>query len=612
MNNTNYHYLTKTPGGLPPKRFLSLGYATEDCRTSPDGTGPEVRICKAWSLGLYSGTTEKYGVENVWFGQSPHELHRILKHQTRFKGQLDLWCIGAMSMMGCLAFWQYIEDGIWLTKKGKWTGTVIVSDPPVSVSLQGRTGNGTLRILGLENLGIWSDTDLGSVTQKDAVDRISFTKAHESPADYADVVSSSVGWYVMQWHHNVARQKLGSIKTTIAGQSRAAFRHRFLRFPLLCHRNAEATRLEESAIMQGRTECFRLGHVNGPVYHLDFQSFYPCLLRDEPMPARMKYVEARADGDIRLTKYEGYYLIANVRIDTDSPHYPHVNDIGQVFPIGKFETTLCEDELYNGILLGDVMEISQVAAYEPEVIFREWVDWCLHLRAEAKKRGDRVAEMVAKLLTNSLWGSFAKRKRLWETVKELQPVQPWAEWFERELVGGPLEHYRSIGWLGQRLVDYGFDDDALPAITAAINSAGRFAMLGIIETAGRSHCYYVSTDSLLCDEIAMNRLATVDAIRENCPGKLRVVDVSEWVRINGIHAVETQFGTTSAGVPEHAKIDELGNSEWRAMEKISGALKRGQTPGANIVVRNRGTVGNYKHGEVMQDGTVKPLRLEDW
>lgn len=607
--NSKTHYLSKLQPGTMPKRILTLGVSVLPVREPGNGLPVPFLKSVAWYLGEYTTGITSWGKTGWHCGRNGIELTRLLKKTIRGKGQTLLWTINLPVTLAALDFWQAIESGLWLLKTDKWTGTVIVSDPPNMLVVKAMDCKDSLRCLDLKNIGIETIDALRETVNADGLCTNDWPDCGFDAEACAESISNSIAVYLERWFGFITKHDLGKQKNTIAGQARTAFRTRFLKWPMLCHRNAEATQIEQDALFQGRSECFRYGKVHGPIYHIDFQSFYPAVVRNTNMPVRMKYVVKDNFADIVQAKQAGWEVIAECEIETDKPDYPCRHNGYQVFPTGRFQTTLCFPELQHALSRREVISIKHAALYHGEPIFAEWVDWCLGVRQEAKRKGDKVAEHVVKLLTNSLWGSFAKRKRLWQSLRDLPTSRPWGNWFEIELESGIIDHYRSIGWLGQKCVDYGFDDDSLPAITAYISSYGRNFLRRVIDCCRRENIYYVCTDGIYCNKQAMSILQSFRLLGNDTIGKARIVSVHPWIVIHGIHCIENPCGIMYAGMQSGAERQDDDSYQWNTIESVTGSLNRGHRPEAFVVPRTRKVPTVYHHGRVCGDGSIDPIRL---
>lgn len=612
MSARVFHYLKSAPAGERPARFLTFGASLCPCNKESPYTEEKRLVLASWASSEWTRCALDYGQSREAKGNAPRSLWRWLYARMKKGECVDVWCHGAVAIAGAIGLWELVERKQWLLVDGNWTGTAVLSDPPVIITMRPAHGKGVLRLLDLRNLGIKTLADLREATDGPYTVASDWWSHGWDANECAVAIDEAIGRYLDSWYTFCERERLGAPKPTLAGQAWAAYRHRFIDKPILCHANQAALQLEEDAIFQGRTECFRLGRINGPVYHLDFCSQYAWLGRTCDFPARLKYYGDGINSNLCDWIKEGWHCIAEVVIETNKPHYPYNLKGEQVFPVGKFITVLCGPELIDSILANSVVNVGRFACYEPDNILKSWSGYCLDTRKIMRSKKDRVGEYVIKMLTNGLWGRWAKRELRWRTDKEVVPDKPWGEWYEREKGKEMLQKVRSVGWLPQRFADEGYARDASPAVYAWLTSLGRSALAYAIASCPVGSVYYCATDSILCSESGYQALQACGYIDKESPGKMKLVSTYPWVKIHGIHQWETPEGRTASGVPLKAEGSDESGYSWENVEKPTGALKRGQRPQAILVPAARGATLPYRHGIVGTDGKVSPLVREDW
>lgn len=156
----------------------------------------------------------------------------------------------------------------------------------------------------------------------------------------------------------------------------------------------------------GRTEIFKRGYYKNMNY-LDFNSLYPsCMMNEYPDPNSAKFVHYPSK---EIIEYEG---IANVRMEIEEMHIPilPVMEKKLLFPTGKIRGTYTHLEIRKAQQEGYVLKqifwsIYYHKTFEP---FKRFVEDMYSKRMEYKNEGNK-AEMVFKLLMNSLYGKFAQK-----------------------------------------------------------------------------------------------------------------------------------------------------------------------------------------------------------
>ena len=89
----------------------------------------------------------------------------------------------------------------------------------------------------------------------------------------------------------------------------------------------------------GRTECFRIGTFDGPLYYIDVNSMYPSVMKTGDYPTKLQGVYKNIeDREVDIWLREKCF-IAEVTLSTDIPIYPLVNNGRLIFPTGTFKAT---------------------------------------------------------------------------------------------------------------------------------------------------------------------------------------------------------------------------------------------------------------------------------
>lgn len=608
MNN-KYHYLGAAGPTKPVERFAVL--ASVNRRVRHEGATEDMLECAAWSLRVVAHDSIGYATECKRYGRlgdNPSPWPSIMK-LLRTRRQLDVWVVGANDTLRASGFFDMIDEGKIITRNENWNGQAVLSNPPIMITVRPAKGRGQMRVLCLGNIGIYTTDDLIEAAGDDTEttsDILSTLKSIPATADYLAQIAER---YLCEWFDAVESQRLGPIKTTLASQAWAAFRHRFLSHPLLCHCDVQASNLEYAGTFSGRAECFRIGHIDGPLYHYDVKSCYPSLLKGEPIPCRLKHVREGNASSLIAAMASGYVCVADVTLSTNVPQFPLKMQSITCWPTGTFRTVLIGRELQAAMKLVPQPIVHVFAAYETDCIFDKWIDWAVGYREQCKSGNDSVGENVAKLLTNSLWGRFAKRDRHWRNVDNDCSVVDWEDWFERVPGETQMQHFRSFGGLTQCLEDEGYNREAVPIVTAFINSLGRDYLWRLMSYVGRENVVYCATDSVILTSMGNATLAGGQATMAIGQCRLSLQAVYDCLNIRGIHHYDALGLDVDAGVPMSVSRDENGVAHWSTVEPLSGPMSRGECPTARIVPRKRDTNVKYLHGVVGKDGRVTPHHI---
>jgi hypothetical protein len=290
---------------------------------------------------------------------------------------------------------------------------------------------------------------------------------------------------------------LGSFRLTGPAQAMAAYRHRFMRpYSMLVHKDPDALAAERRAVWAGRCEVWQHGEVTGPLYEWDYRTAYLNIALTTNVPVRFR---GSAEGLsvanlLRLAKNRS--IVSDCIVDTERPVVPCRTKAGIAWPIGRFETTLWDNEIR--LARENGAEIQPVKSWV-YMRFPALVDWAIWLSQALGPNGlpvDALERIMLKDWARSLIGRFGARWPQWEKIAtlpesglELLPyidkdtgaegayLQNGHDWFERSgYVDAP---------------------DAMPAVMGYIMAEARCRLWRAMQRAGLGNVAYVDTDSLI-------------------------------------------------------------------------------------------------------------------
>jgi hypothetical protein len=308
------------------------------------------------------------------------------------------------------------------------------------------------------------------------------------------------------WLSFLDEHDLGDWSITTAGQSWNAYRHKFMPCKIGIHNRADAIHLERASYKGGRCEVWRIGKfLNGPFYKLDVNGLYAHCMRAYKSPQKLVKVLTNITPQELSRLLDRYMVIADVLVETDQPVYPVVLEGYNVFPVGSFRTCLTTFDLQYALPRGHITGIGQVAIYEPQYLFKPFIDYFTPLRQQYKDQGDTGRSLLCKLIRNSLYGKFGQKG------------------YEQETIGdAPLDAVNVTRWIdsetGQKCVDWTFGGkvirqyyteegfDSFPAIASHVASAGRWILWDYAQKASLENVYYADTDSLIVNQVGYDAL----------------------------------------------------------------------------------------------------------
>jgi hypothetical protein len=410
----------------------------------------------------------------------------------------------------------------------------------------------------------------------------------------------------MDWWRFLKEHDLGGFAPTISAQAMRTFRHRFMKHEIFIDDNTEALDLARRSYFGGRTECFYIGKLSGPIYKLDINAMYPHIMRTVAMPARLIGHYKRSDENEIAKLLKDYAIIAAVEIETDERAYPVLSSSRLVFPVGRFRTVLCGPELAHALQRGRITSVKEFACYGQDVLFDSYVNFFQSLRVAAKERGDDAESDRAKRMQNHLYGKFGQNGRVYKIIGETKE-QECKSWIEYDVETGTVHKLRQYAGVIEEYQEEGESRASHPAIASYVTSAARAYLWELITTAGIENVYYCDTDSVWANEDGYKRLTP--HIHPTRLGDLKVESVHNNVYIHGLKDYELDGQRKTKGVRDSATL--LSPCEFRQVQftNLKGLLQRGDLTAPYTKDITKRLTRRYTKGNVGPDGRVSPLRL---
>ena len=448
---------------------------------------------------------------------------------------------------------------------------------------------------------------------------------HESSArDWAQYALQSalslIGW--------VRENDLGMLRSTIAGQALAAYRHRGMKHEIVMHDVADVQALERAGYFGGQTEVFFRGKITapteydktidpdtlpkwskikfGPVFRYDINGFFPSIMSSGMFPRKLI-----AWGDFGGNKSQGVECldggcIADVLINTGDRTYPLRHGGFTYYPHGEYWTTLAGDELRDALEHGHVQSVRRWARYDLAPIFCEWMNELWGHRTAAKVMGWRIESDLWKALSNCLYGKFAQLSPEWIDAPEIDLGIPWGKATTIDRVSGSIGEYRSICWRAQRRQERGPRAGSMIAIAAFVTAAARMKITGIRRSMPKGSVYYQGIDSLHVGPAGARWLDESNWVSKTLPGYFKLEGEAESARYFGRADYEFGDERVFAGAKAEAHWEGQRVFTQTVSDRLEATLVRG--PGGGVQVRTLTMRGgdSYRYGIEDANGWVHP------
>lgn len=570
-DDRSWHYVKRNETTRIPRRHIFL-----DTEARSDAT-PNGQI-QRWRLAVACFQRSPKGKKHYerWAQFSdPVGLWRAVSEHTGKDDRTILWAHNlaydvriseAFTILPDLG-WRLVSHnlaprGTWLQwKKGKASLVMVdsVAIFPTTLAQVGKTVG-----LGKPDLPSFDDSDSAWFERCTADVRI-----------LATAVNNYLAW--------LESEDLGNWQLTGAGQSWAAFRHRFMTHRLLVHGDDTALAAERRAMWTGRCEAYWHGTLDRQVVHeWDLTLAYARIARDISVPVR--YLGPMPQGyDWRGTvESPNVALLANVQITTDTPVVPTEIDGRIVWPVGTFKTTLWDSEIKAALRAGADIQVEAGWLYRLRPALKAWADWLISQLEDTSGMVPAWRCIILKHWARALIGRMAMTYTQWEEYATTDDNKvrrstvydrDSREEYEIMQVGGTI-------WRDTGRVEW---SQSMPMVTGYIQAACRVRLWEIMQALPEKVVLYVDTDSLLTTD---KHMATMETVARSAIGHgLRLKRSWDGFAIYGPRQVRTGNQLRVSGVPRRAQRVARHTYSGEIWESLSVSLRNAQ-PG-RIVIRNR-------------------------
>jgi hypothetical protein len=366
---------------------------------------------------------------------------------------------------------------------------------------------------------------------------------------------------------------LGCWQVTGAGQSWAAWRHRFYTHKVLVHDDADALEAERRASWTGRAEAWRWGTAQRAEAHeFDLSLAYCRIAQRAELPAVYRGSVARPSPQQLARLRERHAVVADVTVRTDEPVVPSLGAEGILWPVGEFRTTLWDVELD---LIDEALgsyEVDRVWLYDRAPVLRDWATWVLGQLAAADDETSKVIKRVLKHWSRALIGRFGMRYRSWEAFGTSDRVE-----FRRErLIDSETGARTDLLHVGRQLFvldELREGDSSVPQITSYVSAACRAQLWRIMRHVPDGELLAVDTDSVIVTAAGARALQALSQ-HPDLDG-LRRKKVHRGYEVRGMRNMTLGRTHRIAGVPRDAQ--RTGDLQWsgEVWQGLDEAFRRG-------------------------------------
>lgn len=400
---------------------------------------------------------------------------------------------------------------------------------------------------------------------------------------------------------------LGTWQHTGAGQSWAAFRHRFLTHQILVHDDAAALVAERRAMWAGRCEAYWHGTNKTSIFHeWDLTLAYARIARDCSVPIRLLGPLPHPGVAHRYLDNPTIAVLAHCEVSTDVPVVPALVDNRIAWPVGTFSTTLWDAEIREAQAAGATVTITDGWLYRTAPALQQWGAWIIEQLGKDDSEVPAWQKLVLKHWARALIGRFAMTYTEWEhvaTAEDLQTrrldVYDFDSEQESEMLQVGRELFEKSGTVEWR--------DSCPMITSYIMSVARVRLWRIIQACPPRSVRYVDTDSIVCDDTHHD---AVKAVADSQLGNgLRLKKSWRGLSVWGPRQIVTGPLVRVAGLPKGAHRIARDRFVGEVWESLEVSLRRRRPDRVVIANREWRIRGTDRRRDAAADGWTTPRKV---
>lgn len=402
----------------------------------------------------------------------------------------------------------------------------------------------------------------------------------------------------------VESDDLGNWKLSGAGQSWAAYRHRFMDSRLLVHEDDDARDAERAASHTGRCEAWQHGQLTaGPYTEWDFHCAYATIGRDCLVPIKLAGELSNPTLVNVLTASLQRAVLVECEVTTDVPILPYRGPQGISWPTGTFATTIWSNELDAALACGAIVDVRRAWVYRRAPALQHFCAWILDALEGRRGDVDPVVRVALKHWSRAFIGRTAARWSRWEVCGHRDQLDvSLGNVFEVD-----TDERYAMMQLGHQLIrQVGQPDNphAMGAILSWVMAEARVRLWNVMGVAGLGNVAYVDTDSVITstDGSARLRRAGIEGLRVK----------GEWstIEIRGPRQIIPGAKLRAAGVPKNAVRTGPDTWEGEVWSGLRRSIASGSPSSVDVTTRTFHLPGLDRRRRHLSGGLTAPFEVE--
>lgn len=289
--------------------------------------------------------------------------------------------------------------------------------------------------------------------------------------------------------------------------------------------------LERQAVYGGLTEVKMHGRVHGRWYFADANNLYHYIASNRLLPGLLRcYTSNPAKSEIDYAADTGL-AVAEVIVNSPTLPLPKRCGLESVeWETGTMQTVLAGEELQFALRNNLVINVIQLATYQPAKSINKYAFVCLNRLAAAKHDRPRYGYRVLKRILTATYGKFAQVSHVLIPAFDVQPRAYFADWEDFNGDGKVVSFKALFGRTYKEVVShpppYGH-----PAVFACITAAARMWLRRIMNLLPAGTLAYVDTDCVVVNEWGLSMLEDAGLVGPE-PGQLQIKEVTDELSIH--------------------------------------------------------------------------------
>lgn len=624
-------------------------FAVVDTETHPvPSTQVPGATCHLLRCGVARYWREACGVqrsEERFFFADANAFWGWLFSKSQPRKTLWLWAHNLGFDLTALGFWRLLETGevsfgrparasppgaeTLYTRQG-WSGCIVTGDPPTIVSCRTKDGR-SIRMVDTMNFFPTSLAQLGALVGMEKLSIPGEVGDDDSWREYCERDVNITTEVVRTITRTVRMLDAGNLRTTVAGQAYACWRHKEDVAQVAFDDNPSRLAFQREAYYGARHRALFVGHVvppamdgiarfcgvpdgarvlfRGPVHALDITAAYASAMQGNLFPAMHISRPVSITPDRLAGRMEHFAAVARVVIRSPHSTYPRRHKDGVAWNVGRFSTVLCGPELHRALFSGHVLEVQECDLYEQARLFDSFVGDCWRARVAAQKDGRALADQLIKRMMAALHAKFAQRAHKWEDVADMCAPVLWGTFTRIDHATGQAEVYRSLAGHVQRLCQGGEPANSFPLISAYTTAYHREQMREARMVAGEGNVLYECADSLHVTDDGLSNLTKNGMVHDCALGAFRLEGTYQHAeyRGRGYYCLDGEW--TRPAISSKAKPEPAGCWRQDEFNRLDAVLDG--PPPAGPICHERVVADPHAHidGYINDQGWIVPWKV---